>query len=71
MNRLKNLAAKATQISLPNQVAKPAAINTSNQVDKYKNFHKSGPELFITKMLMLNGPLTSHEIWRLYQRELL
>jgi len=63
MNRLKNLAAKATQITLPNQAIKPATTNTASQsfqVDKYKNFHKSGPELFITKILMLNGPLTSH-----------
>jgi hypothetical protein len=62
MNRLKNLAAKATQITLPNQAIKPAATSTASQntqVDKYKNFHKSGPELFITKVLMLNGPLTS------------
>jgi hypothetical protein len=46
MNRLKNLAAKATQITLPNQAIKPAITNTasqSSQVDKYKNFHKSGP----------------------------
>lgn len=61
MNRLKNLATKATQMTLPNQVAKPAinSANQASQLDKYKNFHKSGPELFVTKILMLNGPLTS------------
>jgi hypothetical protein len=62
MNRLKNLASKATQITLPNQVVKPTINSTDqgSQIDKYRNFTKSGPELFITKILMLNGPLTSH-----------
>jgi hypothetical protein len=62
MNRLKNLASKATQITLPNQVVKPTinSIDQGSQIDKYRNFTKKGPELFITKILMLNGPLTSH-----------
>lgn len=58
MNRLKNLAAKATQITLPKQGVQQTQSSTPG-VDKYKNFHKSGPELYVTKMLMLNGPLTS------------
>lgn len=59
MNRLKNIAARATQMALPNQTAAKAVGTSTPLKDKYKNYHKSGPELFITKILMLNGPLTS------------
>ena len=32
---------------------------TASGKDKYKKYHKDGPEMFITKVLMVNGPLTS------------
>ena len=69
MHHLKNTAAKAVQIA-----SKPAQSSGHNQsgsqIDQYKNFRKEGPELFITKILMVNGPLTSKEIWRIYDRKL-
>jgi len=59
MNRLKGIAARATQMTLPNQTTKPVGASITEVRDKYKNFHKNGPELFVAKVLMLNGPLTS------------
>ena len=51
------------RFSLSTQIAKSAPPimrhETSSGKDKYRNYHKSGPELFITKVLMINGPLTS------------
>jgi hypothetical protein len=34
----------------------------------YKKYNKDGPELLVTRILMVNGPLTSKEIWRIYER---
>ena len=48
----------------------PAVMETASGKDKYRRFHRSGPELYITKVLMLNGPLTSKEIWRIYEKDL-
>jgi len=35
----------------------------------YKKLNKTGPELLITRILMVNGPLTNKEIWRIYERQ--
>ena len=43
---------------------------TASDKDKYLKYHKDGPEMFVTKVLMVNGPLTSKEIWRIYERKL-
>lgn len=32
---------------------------TASGKDKYRRFHKTGPELFLTQVLMVNGPLTN------------
>ena len=56
------------------QLSKTAPVmrqETASGKDKYRKFHKDGPELYITKLLMVNGPLSSKEIWRMYQRSLL
>ena len=39
---------------------------TASGRDKYRNFKKDGPELFLTRILMVNGPLTNKELWRIY-----
>ena len=47
----------------------PVVAETSTGKDKYRKYHKIGPELFLTRILMVNGPLTSKEIWRIYQKK--
>lgn len=44
--------------------------STATGKDKYRKYHKDGPELFLTHLLMVNGPLTSKELWRLYEKKL-
>lgn len=43
---------------------------TASGKDKYRRFHKTGPELLVTQLLMVHGPLTNKELWRIYQRKL-
>jgi hypothetical protein len=42
-------------------------VNPTTRVG-YKKYNKVGPELLVTRILMINGPLTSKEIWRIYER---
>ncbi len=71
MNKLLRCLAHPFQfaIQIP---SKPSSIvlETASGKDKYRSFHKTGPELFITRTLMVNGPLTSKEIWRIYEKKL-
>ena len=74
MNRLKNTIAKIGKMAPVTTPAKPTpapsaeSAGTSMQSGNYRKLHKSGPELLVTRILMVNGPLTSKEIWRIYER---
>lgn len=46
---------KAVAPSIPVPVMK----ETMSGKDKYRFYYKKGPELFLTKVLMINGPLTN------------
>lgn len=63
-----------TYFRFSNQLSKaPVPVfrqETASGKDKYRNYHKGGPELFVTHILMVNGPLTNKEIWRIYERKL-
>lgn len=37
----------------------PVFTETATGKDKYRKYHKIGPELFLTHVLMVNGTLTS------------
>jgi hypothetical protein len=70
MNRLRGTVEKLSKLSAT-ELQKPAiTVNTTPGKDQYRKFHKTGPELFITRVLMVNGPLTSKELWRIYERTL-
>jgi hypothetical protein len=71
MNKLRGAVGRMTQLSTPvAQQPKNISMQTSTGKDKYRCYHKQGPELFITKILMINGSLTNKEIWRIYERKL-
>jgi hypothetical protein len=56
MNKLKNTIEKIGKMA----PVKATNTNANSGVrDAYSKYHKSGPELFVTKILMVNGPLTS------------
>jgi hypothetical protein len=56
-----------TQISRANT---PVMAETDEGKDRYRRFHKEGPELFLTQILMVHGPLTNKELWRIYEKKL-
>lgn len=64
MNRLKNTIEKMGKMA----PVTPAIRSAPATRDIYKRFHRTGPELLVTRILMVNGPLTSKEIWRIYER---
>lgn len=74
MNRLKSTIAKIGKMAPVTTPAKPTpttsseSTGTSTHSGNYRKLHKSGPELLVTRILMVNGPLTSKEIWRIYER---
>lgn len=72
MNKLKNTIekmGKMTPVTAPSKPAAPAGpAGEGMATGHYRKLHKSGPELLITRILMVNGPLTSKEIWRIYGR---
>jgi hypothetical protein len=72
MNRLKSTIAKMGKMAPITTPAKPSqnpssgSAGTSTHSGNYRKLHKSGPELLVTRILMVNGPLTSKEIWKIY-----
>ena len=64
MNRLKNTIEKMGKMA----PVTPAIRSAPATRDSYRSFHRTGPELLVTRILMVNGPLTSKEIWRIYER---
>lgn len=60
MNKLKNTIekiGKMAPVSAPSKPSPPPSENASTGT--YRKLHKSGPELLVTRILMVNGPLTS------------
>ena len=57
----------ATELSLSSP---PPRRETASGRDKYRNYRQTGPELLITRILMVNGPLNNKEIWRIYEKKL-
>ena len=70
MNALLRRLQPVYRFAQESRATTPAVIETASGKDKYRNYHKTGPELYITKVLMLHGPLTNKEIWRIYQKDL-
>jgi hypothetical protein len=80
MNRLKSTIEKMGKMNSTSTPAppspppppvqpKPEVVSSPNSSSKfYLKLHKGGPELLVTKILMINGPLTSKEIWRIFER---
>lgn len=75
MNRLKSTIAKigkmapvTTPTPIPTPTASSNSVGSAINSGTYRKLHKSGPELLVTRILMVNGPLTSKEIWRIYER---
>ncbi len=72
MNKLKNTIAKIGKmapVTTPAKVAPTPTTSTPSEnthTGYYRRLHKTGPELLVTRILMVNGPLTSKEIWRIY-----
>jgi len=62
MNKFKGTFEKIGKIAskeVQKTVAKPTTYESPFGQDKYRKFHKTGPELLITRILMVNGALTS------------
>lgn len=69
MNKLKNTIEKMGKMAPVTAPIKPTAPSEgSSSMGHYRKLHKTGPELLVTRILMVNGPLTSKEIWRIYER---
>lgn len=73
LNRLRTAFARAKKLepttdSKARSVVPVIATPTTASKDKYRKFHKTGPELLLTRILMVNGALNAKEIWRSYER---
>jgi len=73
MRKLKNTIEKIGQMApVTAPASTPAPTSTAPAgaaMRTYKKLNKTGPELLITRILMVNGPLTNKEIWRIYERQ--
>lgn len=71
MNKLKSTIEKIGKMtpvtSTANKTTTPPPPTESGK-PHYRKMTKTGPELLLTRILMVNGPLTSKEIWRIYER---
>lgn len=71
MNRFKSLISKSPIPIIPKTQTTPAINQTSEQAvsdKKLEGLTKQGPELLLTRILMVYGPLQNKEIWRIYGR---
>jgi hypothetical protein len=69
MNKLKNTIEKIGKMAPVTAPTKPISPEVGgSSMGHYRKMHKTGPELLVTRILMVNGPLTNKEIWRIYER---